>query len=194
MSKPRETLMTHNLHHKWRFWVVFCKFLDKQVYEIESIISVNSLELFVDYFNSLPNIDELHYNETNQVSLAFFADDIKPAWEDPHNAKGGSYHFVIQDSTIVHEIWKKLLVHAIIGDIDKILSENQDHKKNYELCGITVAVKKPGYMFAIWTKTPPNQNGPVYQKIQELVQNVVPKNVNFSLTTSAHGHKNKKKK
>ena len=93
--KKREHIINY-LPHSWQFWVVFAKTHDKKVtYSIEPIISFNLVENFAQYFHSLPKISELPYNQNNRITIAFFKDKVKPAWEDGPNQNGGSFSIIL---------------------------------------------------------------------------------------------------
>lgn len=197
MSKPESRTLsskcfTHDLSHKWQFWVIVIKTIDSrnQVYEIEPIISVNTLELFIDYFNSLPKISDLPFNDTVRVQIAFFADDISPAWEDPSNENGGMYSFTIKkEENKENEVWKRLLVKAIRGDFDSALKNGAELKKDEEceVTGLTVARKHDNYMFCIWTRHPPQPDANMEKHIKECAGD------NINIKQDAHRSGKKKK-
>lgn len=179
----------YNFYQEWQFWVIFCRYVDKVQYEIEPIIKVRSLSKFAEYHSSLPEIKQLRNTQNGKISLAFFSENIKPAWEDAANKDGGCLLIFLSDKLKekVQDVWEYLLAAAASGRMNKWIAGNiQD---NY-VCGIIVAPKAANsYAFEIWLRGPPknaNYESFIINKLKAKLDIDIPK-----LTYKSHLRKGK---
>ena len=183
------------LLHNWKFWVIFCKIdaNNNQQYQIEPIITVGRVELFCDYFSSLPPISEIKYDPSNRVSIGFFDEPIPPAWEDPGNQNGGMFTFLIGDLKPyekINEVWRCLLIDTARGKLDYILkqgdvknkekdtnedklitSKSKEQKvtvKDRYVRGIVIVLRSNmQYKIEIWTKENYKNSPLVFQNLEK---------------------------
>ena len=138
----------HLLLDNWTFWLVIYNFSpnQQQQYQIEEIVTVNSVENFYSYYKEMPKISEIKCANYKKASIALFKNQIRPAWEDENNANGESICFLL-NSQNVDKIWFDLMLITVGGDLeDKVLKD--------KLCGIIVGPKKEDqYGVEIWTKS-----------------------------------------
>ena len=151
------------LLRKWKFWVIFCKIdaNNNPQYQIEPIKTVARIDLFCDCFMNLPKVSELKYNPSNRVSIGFFDELIRPAWEDEGNKNGGMFTFLIdslKNRDLIDEIWLNLLIDAARGKFDLILKGGKDGAKDLSvhdkfITGIVIVLRSSSmYKIEIWTK------------------------------------------
>lgn len=166
------------LPSKWQFWVI-CFNHGKGIptsYEIEPIISTGSVHSFCRYFWNIPKPSELRVMERKRVSLAFFRDNIKPAWEDENNKLGASFYFLVKkgerlddvprkerkigkEEFKVDEIWLELLLRSIGGEFDEKIKDVN------KLNGLIIVPKDGAYGIEVWME---NENEvPEMKKILE---------------------------
>lgn len=137
---------TRPFDKKWTFWLTIFDFTSNQFqYTIEEIGSINNLVNLHQYYRTLPQIHEIKRNPRHYASIAFFCDEIRPAWEDEKNKDGASYHFLV-DEKVVDNLWRDLLLYASGGLFD--------FKGTNDLCGVVVSPKKDrrNYEFELWVK------------------------------------------
>ncbi|KAH0789417.1 eukaryotic translation initiation factor 4E type 3-B [Histomonas meleagridis] len=137
----------HIFQDNWTFWLVIFNYAPKQQqqYQIEEIVTVNSVENFYNYYKEMPKIAEIKCANYKKASIALFKKSIKPAWEDENNADGQSICFLVSSQN-VDKVWYDLMLLAVGGDLQKIVGTNN-------LCGIIVGPKVDDqYGVEIWTK------------------------------------------
>ena len=145
--------MEHYLRDKWTFWFILFNHQKQKSsqYQIEEIHTVETVESFLQLFNSLPKITEIKNVNNKRVSLGLFMQNnigvnIKPLWEDPENSNGGSFNFLVTKSA-APEIWKNLLL-SIIGGSLQINSDDNDC-----ILGVTIGPKTEGkFGIEIWNR------------------------------------------
>lgn len=143
--------MDHVLPKKWTFWFVLFNHQSNKMsqYQIEEIASFDTFESFLDLYNSLPKINEVKNVNNKRASIGVFTQteegvNIKPMWEDPANANGGSFNFLVPDK-IVNDVWHSLLLLVIGGTFQSKLD------KDDQILGITIGPKKDDkYGIEIW--------------------------------------------
>ena len=100
---------------EWQFWLITVSQSEKGVsYQIESICSVNTVRNFYKYYKALPRASTIPFSEG--ISIAFFRQKIRPAWEDEANKDAGIYMFELCDRDL-DETWFELLLACIGGDL-----------------------------------------------------------------------------
>ena len=92
-------------------------------------------------FNKLPTLDK----ESDRYSIYIMKEGIKPAWEDPMNANGGSWHFRIPKVN-TQRAWLEGVL-AVIGEqFDGALADGDD------ICGISLNKKRDDNTLEFWNK------------------------------------------
>ena len=62
----------------------------------------------------------MNENKIKQIeSVAFFKTNIKPAWEDPLNEKGGEFHLRLVDPypQEIDDLWRAIVFDLMSGDL-----------------------------------------------------------------------------
>jgi hypothetical protein len=127
-ARPQSDPSHHSLPNPWVFWVIT---LGDRNYEIEPIVSFETIEEFWDYYLQLPPLSKLR-----RGGIALFKNGITPAWEDRCNRGGNTFR--LMDFTQPHSAkWESLLISAISGEI-----ETQIPRSNF--CGIYTVLKPDG--------------------------------------------------
>jgi translation initiation factor 4E len=135
----------------WKFWLILFTRGGRQQWEIEEIAGVSTLDLFFREFLRLPKPSSLKDTREKRPTLAFFKNDVQPAWEDTHNKRGGAYYLLVKEDE-VDAVWKDLLFYAVGGNLTpghcSFLKDDDD------VNGILVRPKKGNHEWGIdiWTK------------------------------------------
>lgn len=163
----------HPLEYEWTFWY------DKrntavgggrrkgemQHYEtnLREIGDFGTVEDFWRYFHHIvkPTVMESNSN------CHLFKKDIKPMWEDEHNANGGKWVVMVgkQDREALDAVWEGVVL-SLVGET---IGESP------ELCGAVCSVRKKADKIAVWTRTKTNESA-----IMEIGRN-------FQAILQAHG-------
>lgn len=92
------------------------------------LLTVNTIEDFWGLFNNIQKPTQL----SNGSNYYFFRDGIKPAWEDPSNAKGGRWIIEMdQKSDMADQCWLTSLLALIGENIDNVCGIVLNLRRNY---------------------------------------------------------------
>lgn len=139
---------------------------DKSVdYQIQPIFSVNTVENFYKYYQALPLVSEIKYSGQKQLSMGFFRQGVKPAWEDEQNREAGIYRWRIprSDAQQVNDLWYNLLLGCIGGEISPT---------PVEINGVLVTAQGNAFKFEVWQKRGQKEEEEVKNKLKELLGDV----------------------
>jgi len=150
------------LNDPWRFWLVLVtRSGGGRQYVIEEIVTVQTLENFVQFYASIPLPSRLKNTSQQRPSIALFRQDIKPAWEDPRNEHGGAFSFMVRNG--IDEVWEELVFYLIGGDFDKKVGPgNKCH-------GIVVCPSKSEYRVELWMEKIISQQEDLYARLSTFV-------------------------
>lgn len=155
----------HQLAKEWKFWMIVVT-NDKSVdYQIQPIFSVNTVENFYKYYQALPLVSEIKYSGQKQLSMGFFRQGVKPAWEDEQNREAGIYRWRIprSDAQQVNDLWYNLLLGCIGGEISPT---------PVEINGVLVTAQGNAFKFEVWQKRGQKEEEEVKNKLKELLGDV----------------------
>jgi translation initiation factor 4E len=131
---------THLLNDKWN---LFYHLPDDKSWNL------NSYKIILKNINNTETVVALNNNVSDKIikysMLFLFRANIAPMWEDPANAKGGSFSFKVYNSKVV-SIWK-LLVCSLVGET--LCIDNENIKL---VNGITISPKRKFCIIKIWMK------------------------------------------
>lgn len=119
----------------WKFWAIITSEGTKgSAYQVEEIVKVTRLQQFFKYYDQIPKPSAFSAMNGKRVQLAFFKDNITPAWE-AKNEKGeminkGALGYVFPE-TEVDKIWE-LLLFMCVGN----MFENPHAALNAEASGV----------------------------------------------------------
>jgi len=98
-------------------------------------------------FNNLVEPSRL----TPRANFHLFRKGVKPAWEDPANAKGGAWNveFLLRDGPeVLNQAWQYSVLAMIGGTFDD----------DDDVCGVVVSLRKNANRIGLWTKTAHNKD------------------------------------
>ena len=119
----------HSLSDKWVLWAHLPHDTDWSLKSYTNLLEISTVEEITTLFNSIPD------KMTKNCMLFLMRKGIRPTWEDPSNANGGSFSYKVSNK-FVPDVWKKLF-YLVCGET--ICTDT-------ELCkyvnGITISPKK----------------------------------------------------
>ena len=106
LEDPANYNIRHPLQSKWTLWyrastkptstaVKNAAKSDNWEASLQCVNTIDTIEDFWGMYNNVPGIDTMEDNS----DYMFFKEGIRPAWEDPANANGGSYTLQFKGST-----------------------------------------------------------------------------------------------
>ena len=103
LEDPANYNIRHPLQSKWTLWYrastkptsTAVKNAANWEASLQCVNTVDTIEDFWGMYNNVPGIDKMEDNS----DYMFFKEGIRPAWEDPANADGGSYTLQFKGST-----------------------------------------------------------------------------------------------
>ncbi|KAI8059118.1 translation initiation factor eIF 4e-like domain-containing protein [Gongronella butleri] len=138
------------LQSSWTFWYDrYIHNLPAAEYEanLQKIATVSTVQKFWSVYNNIDGPDHLGFRS----NLHFMRNGIKPIWEDPKNAHGGSYNFKVnkQQSPTV---WRDLIVLMVGENIEPWVQD--------ELCGLSVSSRQQCDNYQLWIASTQDKNEP----------------------------------
>eukprot|EP00667_Euglena_gracilis_P003111 EG_transcript_3123 len=134
---------THFLENSWTIWFDESED-DDQVVGLENyreafteLGSFNTIQGFWMYWNNL-RVDNLREN----CNLRLFKSDIKPTWDDPHNAEGGGWVAKDIPKSKRSKLWGDIVM-AMVGE----LTEDNSHES---ICGVVLSTRHQGDRIQLW--------------------------------------------
>ena len=105
---------------------------------LQHLVTVGSVEAACHMIQNIPEAVEL----PSGTSLSFFRSNVKPSWEDPHNANGGKWTCSIpkDESKNVSRLWRD----AIFGCI------GNEYEHSDKINGIVLSIRQKGDRIAFW--------------------------------------------
>jgi len=140
----------HVLHNSW------CLYYDNPGKKVtqqnwsDFVKKMNAFHTVEDFWCLHNNI----YPPSRLVSGSnyhLFKTGIEPKWEDPKNASGGKWIFVLPRNLKPHidEFWLRTVL-SLIGE---------NYIESEEICGCVVSIRKTGDKISLWTSNALNTEG-----------------------------------
>ena len=153
------------LVHSWDFWH------DRQqqsngtpetTYEdsLEVLANVDDVRKFWNVFNNF-DITRLQLRD----SVHLFHKGIKPVWEDPRNARGGSWTFRVPKAQAA-EFWKEVCMLAIGEQLQSCVESDRTTFRD-DICGLSLSVRFNSILVQIWNRDGAHEAG--IERISECV-------------------------
>ena len=123
---------------EWKFWLIQAIWEGKVIsYHLDTLVSVGCLDNLHKYCNTMPAPSEIKMLPTKKVSIAFFRNNVKPAWEEQEN-KGRLVYECSAD--LVNYAWRQLIWMCCNGDfVEESESDpNSEAKKKPLVNGVVV--------------------------------------------------------
>lgn len=163
------------LVHGWDFWhdrqersVTDSKppAEDASKYEerLEPLASITDVKQFWSVLNNF-DITRLALRD----SIHLFHRGVKPVWEDPRNAKGGSWTFRVPKA-VAAQFWQEICMMAIGEQLQEAVQADQLDKASFrdDICGVSLSVRFNSMLIQIWNRDAEHQTG-----VDSIVQTVV---------------------
>lgn len=133
-GQPEEILSkAYPLRHTWVVWEQLAQTSGRGEYSdaTHEVVPFDTVQGFWRLWNHLPQPSELleskklvrKMNDTQHGidALMIFKQGIRPAWEDPANAEGGHFQFLLKTSVPgpqIDEYWNNLVLGVVGGTIE----------------------------------------------------------------------------
>lgn len=152
----------------------------KNAWASEPLHKIRTAEAFFRLHAALEKPSTLGSGATYQL----FRNDTEPTWEDAANAQGGEWHVPLERSADLDEVWKRLCLAAIGGQ----LTPPGDDADLDEVCGCSLSLKKGGGLrLGVWTK---NRGDEAAQRaVAEAIRAVLALEKAVALTYAPHDSK-----
>ena len=144
-SPKTSQMQTNKLNGAWTFWSHLPHDTNWSVDSYKEIYNMEYVE------EALALVEGLSPRLVKNCMLFLMRKGIRPTWEDPSNANGGSFSYKVSNKS-VFECWKQLS-YALMGET---LSKNELLQKS--ITGITISPKKNFCIVKIWLKDGKHQN------------------------------------
>lgn len=139
----------HPLNSRWTLWYTKPKTSNSETWAdlLKPVISFSTIEEFWGIFHAIPTVSELPL----KADYHLFREDIRPEWEDEHNAQGGkfSYSYSNKRAQDINDAWLAICL-ALIGEV---LQDDEN-----EVNGIVFSNRRNMYKVALWTKSSDKKN------------------------------------
>ncbi|KAI9605127.1 hypothetical protein KEM48_002917 [Puccinia striiformis f. sp. tritici PST-130] len=185
-SSQTEFNVKHPLYSTWTLWFDNASKNDKAKNWddlIQEVMQVESVEEFWGLYHNIVPPSLIHVGSNYYL----FKEGIKPAWEDPANAKGGSWSIQLsRDKTrdVVDKFWLYTMLAAIGETFETPYTANGKPPAAMsftdEVTGVVISARKAFFRISIWTRS---------AESKELAQNIgrhfkygvlgIPENVKF---------------
>lgn len=106
---------------------------------LNEVYTITSVEAFWVLWSQLVSAAHIAVNANYHLFVA----GIQPAWEDPHNNKGGKWVVNATSKDHLAEMWLHVVLAAIGEDFD-VYSD--------QICGCVCSSRKKGDRISLWTK------------------------------------------
>ena len=169
------------LVHSWDFWhdrqersaVIDSKppVEDASKYEerLEPLASITDVKQFWSVLNNF-DISRLALRD----SIHLFHRGVKPVWEDPRNAKGGSWTFRVPKA-VAAQFWQEICMMAIGEQLQEAVQADQLNKASFrdDICGVSLSVRFNSMLIQIWNRDAEHQTG-VDSVLETVFQGISP--------------------
>lgn len=117
------------------------------------LAEVNDIRSFWNLFNNfdttlLPLRDSVH----------LFKRGVKPIWEDPRNAQGGSWTFRVPKQ-LAPEFWKEVCMLAIGEQLQAAVEEEGVTTFRDDICGVSLGVRFGSMLVQVWNRDGGHEEG-----------------------------------
>lgn len=128
---------------------------------LEPLAQISDVKQFWSVFNNF-DITQLKLRD----SVHLFHKGVKPVWEDPRNAKGGSWTFRVPKQQAA-DFWKEVCMMAIGEQLQEAVEEPDRTTFRDDICGVSLGVRFNSMLVQIWNRDGDHEAG--IQRISEKV-------------------------
>lgn len=147
------------LVHSWEFWH---DRQDRSSSATHSATKDGSSDNYEDRLEPLANISDVRefwrvFNnfDISQLklrdSMHLFHKGIKPIWEDPRNARGGSWTFRVPKAQ-GEEFWKEICMMAIGEQLQQAVDDPNVQTFRDDICGVSLGLRYNNMLVQIWNR------------------------------------------
>ncbi|ODN01920.1 Eukaryotic translation initiation factor 4E type 3 [Orchesella cincta] len=133
-----------SLSSPWTFWRSRCLKGSNAIEYNRSLAKIHTCFTTKTFWVVMNNLPEPSKYQVGS-SLHIMRDLIKPLWEEPYNAKGGSFRLQVQKKDL-DKVWRAIVL-AMIGEQFNSFIDTED-----EICGISVSTRESEDSITIWNK------------------------------------------
>jgi hypothetical protein len=133
---------------------------------LEILANVDDVRKFWNVFNNF-DISRLPLRD----SVHLFHKGVKPVWEDPRNARGGSWTFRVPKAQAV-EFWGEICMMAIGEQLQNAVESDRTTFRD-DICGVSLGVRFNSMLVQIWNRDGAHQEG-VDGILKTVVDNLTP--------------------
>jgi hypothetical protein len=133
---------------------------------LEILANVDDVRKFWNVFNNF-DISRLPLRD----SVHLFHKGVKPVWEDPRNARGGSWTFRVPKAQAV-EFWGEICMMAIGEQLQNAVESDRTTFRD-DICGVSLGVRFNSMLVQIWNRDGAHQEG-VDGILKTVVNNLTP--------------------
>jgi len=129
---------------------------------LKKVYTMTSVESFWAVYCNIPDVRDLNTRYTYHM----MRDDRKPLWEEPRNARGGTWKVKCRKDDSP-DVWKELLLACIGEQFDDAVAEDDD------ICGVSISVRDRDDLIQIWnTNALKHEEAKVIEKMKSLAPKV----------------------
>jgi hypothetical protein len=128
---------------------------------LEVLANVDDVRKFWNVFNNF-DISRLPLRD----SVHLFHKGVKPVWEDPRNARGGSWTFRVPKAQAV-EFWNSICMMAIGEQLQNAVESERTTFRD-DICGVSLGVRFNSMLVQIW-----NRDGEHAEGVEKILKTVV---------------------
>lgn len=136
---------------------------------LEHLAVIDDVRKFWNVFNNFPL-----WNLALRDSIHLFHKGVKPVWEDPRNARGGSWTFRVQKDR-AEDFWREICMMAIGEQLQQAVEDPTRKTFRDDICGVSLGVRFNSMLIQIWNRDGEHQAG------TERVLNMVIENLSEEL-------------
>lgn len=129
---------------------------------LEPLAQISDVRQFWSVFNNF-DISQLKLRD----SVHLFHKGVKPVWEDPRNARGGSWTFRVPKHQ-ASEFWKEICMMAIGEQLQGAVEEPGRNTFRDDICGVSLGVRFNSMLVQIWNRDADHEAG-----IQRILKTVM---------------------
>ncbi|KAF2156946.1 translation initiation factor eIF4e, partial [Myriangium duriaei CBS 260.36] len=123
--------------------------------------SISDVKAFWSMFNNF-DVSKLPLRD----SVHLFHKGVKPVWEDPRNAKGGSWTFRVPKDK-APAFWKEICMLAIGESLQSAVESDRKTFRD-DICGVSLSVRFTSMLIQVW-----NRDAEHVQGVEKILKTVL---------------------
>ncbi|KAF2767681.1 translation initiation factor eIF4e [Teratosphaeria nubilosa] len=119
---------------------------DDYASRLEHLAVIDDVRKFWNVFNNF-DLSQLALRD----SVHLFHKGVKPIWEDPRNARGGSWTFRVPKEK-AQEFWKEVCMMAIGEQLQAAVEDDSRVRFRDDICGVSIGVRFNSMLVQVWNR------------------------------------------